>query len=142
MSAWRAQNNSHPKGRVPGYYARNRIYPDSYAQPETQTRISRRIHDGFMLTNNYGLDTTSDDINSSPYSSPYYINGRYNSDNLTTETVSLLKKHPSICCWTITTARRLTLTILPFRLISKCGRESRFALKCHTRRRLLEIQSR
>lgn len=85
MSAWRAQNNSHPKGRVPGYYARNRIYPDSYAQPETQTRVSRRIHDGFVLTNNYGLDTTSDDINSSPYSSPYYINGRYNSDNLTTQ---------------------------------------------------------
>jgi hypothetical protein len=34
---------------------------------------------------NYGLDTTSDDINSSPYSSPYYINGRYNSDNLVTQ---------------------------------------------------------
>ena len=83
--AWRGQNNSHPKGRVPGYYARNKLYPESYAQPESQTRVSRRIHDGFTINTNYGLDTTSDDVNSSPYSSPYYINGRYNSDNLTTQ---------------------------------------------------------
>jgi hypothetical protein len=47
--------------------------------------VSRRVHDGFNLQVNYGLDTTSDDINSSPYSSPYYVNGRYNSDNLVTQ---------------------------------------------------------
>ena len=83
--ALRWQNSVRPKGRVPSYYANNKLYPGSYAQTETQTRTSRRIHDGFDLTANYGLDTTSDDINSSPYSSPYYINGRYNSDNLTTQ---------------------------------------------------------
>lgn len=81
----RWQNNPHAKGRVPVYYANNRLYPGSYAPTDTQTRTSRRIHDGFTLNNNYGLDTTSDDINSSPYSSPYYINGRYNSDNLITQ---------------------------------------------------------
>lgn len=85
MSAWRHQNNSHPHGRTPSYYANHRLYPGAYAQPEAQTRTSRRVHDGFTINNNYGLDTTSDDINSSPYSSPYYINGRYNSDNLTTQ---------------------------------------------------------
>jgi hypothetical protein len=69
--AWRGQNNSHPKGRVPGYYARNRLYPEAYTQNEAQTRISRRIHDGFTINTNYGLDTVSDDVNSSPYSSPY-----------------------------------------------------------------------
>lgn len=84
--AWRGQNNSHPHyAKVPSYYARNRIYPDTYARTESQTRTSRRIHDGFTINTNYGLDTTSDDVNSSPYSSPYYINGRYNSDNLTTQ---------------------------------------------------------
>ena len=83
--AWRHQNNSHPHGRTPSYYANHRLYPGAYAQPEAQTRTSRRVHDGFTINNNYGLDTTSDDINSSPYSSPYYINGRYNSDNLTTQ---------------------------------------------------------
>lgn len=83
--AWRQQNNSHPKGRTPGYYARNRLYPGAYSQTETVTRTSTRIHDGFTINTNYGLDTTSDDVNSSPYSSPYYINGRYNSDNLTTQ---------------------------------------------------------
>lgn len=81
----RWQNNPHPKGRAPIYYANNRLYPGSYAPTDTQTRTSRRIHDGFVLSNNFGLDTTSDDINSSPYSSPYYINGRYNSDNLITQ---------------------------------------------------------
>lgn len=85
MSAWRGQNNAHPKGRVPGYYANNHLYPNSYAPTESQTRVSRRIHDGFALNRNYGLDTVSDDVNSSIYSSPYYINGRYNSDNLTTQ---------------------------------------------------------
>lgn len=81
----RWQNNPHPHGRVPIYYANNRLYNGSYAPTESQSRTSRRIHDGFVISNNYGLDTTSDDINSSPYSSPYYINGRYNSDNLTTQ---------------------------------------------------------
>lgn len=81
----RWQNNPHPHGRVPIYYANNRLYNGSYAPTEAPTRTSRRIHDGFVLSNNYGLDTTSDDINSSLYSSPYYINGRYNSDNLTTQ---------------------------------------------------------
>lgn len=81
----RWQNNPHPHGRVPIYYANNRLYNGSYAPTESQTRTSRRIHDGFVLSQNYGLDTTSDDINSSPYSSPYYINGRYNSDNLITQ---------------------------------------------------------
>lgn len=83
--ATRWQNNPHPHGRVPVYYANNRVYPGSYAPSDTQTRTSRRIHDGFVLSQNFGLDTTSDDINSSPYSSPYYINGRYNSDNLITQ---------------------------------------------------------
>ncbi len=83
--AWRNQNNAHPHGRTPSYYANHRLYPGAYAQPEAQTRTSRRVHDGFVLNNNYGLDTTSDDVNSSPYSSPYYVNGRFNSDNLTTQ---------------------------------------------------------
>lgn len=83
--ATRWQNSPHPHGRTPVYYANNHVYPGSYAQTDTQTRTSRRIHDGFVLTSNYGLDTTSDDVNSSMYSSPYYINGRYNSDNLTTQ---------------------------------------------------------
>lgn len=85
MAALRYQNNPHPNGRVPSYYAGNKQYPGSYAPIESQTRTSRRIHEGFSLTANYGLDTTSDDLNSSPYSSPYYVNGRYNSDNLTTQ---------------------------------------------------------
>lgn len=83
--AWRWQNTSHPHGRTKSYYANHPLYPGSYQQPEAQTRTSRRVHDGFLLNTNYGLDTVSDDINSSPYSSPYYINGRYNSDNLTTQ---------------------------------------------------------
>lgn len=83
--ATRWQNNPHPHGRVPVYYANNRQYPGAYAPVESQTRVSRRIHDGFALTNNYGLDTTSDDVNSSLFSSPYYINGRYTSDNLVTQ---------------------------------------------------------
>lgn len=82
MSAWRYQNNPHPNGRVPSYYAGNKQYPGAYAPTDVPGRTSRRIHDGFDLTRNYGLDTTSDDINSSPYSSPYYINGRYLADNL------------------------------------------------------------
>lgn len=86
MCAWRWQNTRNPKARVPSYYAGNKVYGrGSYAQTDVPGRTSRRIHDGFDLTRNYGLDTTSDDINSSIYSSPYYINGRYNSDNLTTQ---------------------------------------------------------
>lgn len=86
--ALRYQNQSHVTGRTPSYYSNNKQYPGSYAQTDTVTRTSRRIHDGFSLTRNYGLDTTSDDINSSPYSSPFYINGRYASDNLTTQRAS------------------------------------------------------
>lgn len=85
MAAYRFQNDPHTTGRVPSYYANNKQYKGSYAQTDAPGRTSRRIHDGFSLTANYGLDTTSDDINSSLYSSPYYINGRYNSDNLTTQ---------------------------------------------------------
>lgn len=84
--ALRWQNTRNPNGRVPSYYAGNKTYGrGSYAPTDVPGRTSRRIHDGFDITRNYGLDTTSDDINSSPYSSPYYINGRYNSDNLTTQ---------------------------------------------------------
>lgn len=83
--AWRYQNAAHPHGRTPSYYAGHNLYPGAYAQPEAQTRTSRRVHDGFVINSNYGLDTTSDDVNSSQYSSPYYINGRFNSDNLTTQ---------------------------------------------------------
>ncbi len=83
--AVRYQNDPHTTGRVPGFYANNRLYKDSYTRTDWQTRVSRRIHDGFNLQVNYGLDTTSDDVNSSPYSSPYYVNGRYNSDNLVTQ---------------------------------------------------------
>lgn len=83
--ALRWQNSHHPNGRVPSYYAGNKQFTGAYAQTDTQGRTARRIHDGFSAPMNFGLDTTSDDINSSPYSSPYYINGRYNSDNLTTQ---------------------------------------------------------
>ena len=83
--ALRHQNNSHTTDRVPGYYAFNRLYKDSYARTDWPTRTSRRIHDGLTIDKNYGLDTVSDDVNSSPYSSPYYVNGRYNSSNLVTQ---------------------------------------------------------
>ena len=83
--AWRWQNNSSPKGRFPSYYANNKQYTGAYAPTYTPGRTSRRVHDGFSIQMNFGLDTTSDDLNSSPYSSPYYVNGRYNSDNLTTQ---------------------------------------------------------
>lgn len=77
------QNNSHVHDRVPDYYARNKLYPNAYTKNLWPARTSRRIHDGFVLSKNYGLDTVSDDLNSSPYSAPYYINGRFNSDALT-----------------------------------------------------------
>lgn len=83
--AWRFQNQPHTTGRTPAYYANNKQYKGSYARTDVPGRTSRRVHDGFDLTRNYGLDTTSDDINSSPYSSPYYINGRYLANNLVSQ---------------------------------------------------------
>lgn len=80
---WRKQNSSREHDRVPNYYARNRLYPGAYTKNVWNARTSRRVHDGLVLSKNYGLDTVSDDLNSSPYSSPFYINGRYNSDALT-----------------------------------------------------------
>lgn len=82
----RWQNRSDTTHRVPVYYANNKLYPGAYASTDAPTRTSRRIHDGFSLDRNYGIDTTSDELNTSPYASPYYINGRYNSNNLTTQT--------------------------------------------------------
>ena len=83
--ALRYQNNPHAKGKFPSYYANNTIYPGSYARTDVPGRTSRRIHDGFDLTRNYGLDTTSDDINSSQFSSPYYVNGRFLANNLVSQ---------------------------------------------------------
>lgn len=85
--AYLGQNSKYPKNRPPVYYAGNPQYGggSAYAPNDYPTRVSRRMHEGFVLDRNYGLDTTDDDLNSSPYSSPYYINGRYNSDNLTTQ---------------------------------------------------------
>ena len=83
--SWRGQNSRYPQDRPPTYYTNNRLYPGSYAPTDYPTRTSRRVHDGLTIDRNFGLDTTSDDINSSTYSSPYYVNGRYNSDNLTTQ---------------------------------------------------------
>lgn len=84
--AVRYQDSGRGIGRIPGYYTRNNLYPGSYGQLQAQTRVSRRMHEGLSVDRNYGLDTTSDDLDSSIYSSPYYINGRYNSNNLTTQT--------------------------------------------------------
>lgn len=82
--AWYKQNFAHNFDRVPPYYNQNKVYTNgTYAKTEWPTRVSRRVHDGLVLSKNYGLDTVSDDLNSSPYSSPYYVNGRYNSDDLT-----------------------------------------------------------
>lgn len=82
----RFQNDPHTTGQPPVYYANHKLYKGSYAPTESQTRVSRRVHEGLDISRNYGLDTVSDDLNSSPYSSPYYINGRYNSSNQTTQT--------------------------------------------------------
>lgn len=80
------QNTHYPKNQVPSYYARNKAYGmGAYARTDWPTRVSRRLHEGLSITQNYGLDTTSDDLSSSPYSSPYYINGRYNSSNIATQ---------------------------------------------------------
>ena len=80
--AYRHQNRHDTHDRVPSYYANNKLYPDSYTRNEWQTRSSRRLHEGLSLPTNFGLDTVSDDVNSSPFSSPYYINGRHNSQNI------------------------------------------------------------
>ena len=86
MSAYRHQNSPHVKGQVPSYYANNKLFKDSYARTSDGiSRTSRRIHDGLSIPVNYGLDTVSDDVGTSPYSSPYYINGRYNSQNIYTQ---------------------------------------------------------
>lgn len=84
--AWRAQNDQWVTHRAPTYYANNKLYPKSNAPIQTQTRTSRRMHEGLSIDRNYGIDAVSDDVNSSPFSSPYYVNGRYLSDNLTTQT--------------------------------------------------------
>lgn len=66
------------------YYVNHRQYVGSYTRTTNSkyvTRSSRRMHDGLNLNMNYGLDTQTDDLNSSPYSSPYYINGRFNVDS-------------------------------------------------------------
>lgn len=84
--AYRNQFQPHVTHRPPTYYANNRLYKNSNAPTDVPGRTSRRVHDGLSITANYGLDTNSDDISSSPYSSPYYINGRYNSLNQVTQT--------------------------------------------------------
>lgn len=81
----RYQNDPHTTDRAPSYYANNKLYKDSYTRTDWPGRTSRRIHDGLSIDRNYGLDTTADDVNSSPYSSPYYINGRYNPENQVTQ---------------------------------------------------------
>ena len=82
---YKGQNSRYPQDRPPTYYTNNKMYVGSYGPSDYPTRVSRRVHDGLTIDKNFGLDTVSDDINSSPYSSPYYVNGRYNSDNLTTQ---------------------------------------------------------
>lgn len=140
--AWRHQNNSHPHGRTKSYYANHPLYPGAYQQPEAQTRTSRRIHDGFTINTNYGLDTVSDDVNSSPYSSPYYINGRYNSDNLTTQrgnsaSVQGTKRFSS----QKSLLREMISSLLrSLKLLSKCGRVNRLSSGFHSGRRLLAIR--
>lgn len=84
--AYRAQFQPHVTHRPPTYYANNRLYRDSNAPTDVPGRTSRRVHDGLSIDRNYGLDTNSDDLNASLYSSPYYINGRYNSLNQATQT--------------------------------------------------------
>lgn len=85
MCAMRGQNSRYPYNEVPSYYVNNKLYVGSYTRTDWPTRTSRRVHEGLSIDKNYGLDTTSDDVNSSPYSSPYYVNGRYNSSNLVTQ---------------------------------------------------------
>lgn len=77
----RGQNSKLPKNEPQSYYVNHRQYPGAYVRNNYQTRTGRRSHEGFSLNLNYGLDTQTDEINSSPYSSPYYINGRFNVDS-------------------------------------------------------------
>lgn len=84
--SYRWQTNPHTTHRPPTYYMNNRLYPNAPTQNEAGARTGRRLHEGLTIDRNYGIDTVSDDVNSSPYSSPYYINGRYVSQNLTTQT--------------------------------------------------------
>lgn len=83
--AVRGQNSKYPRDRIPSYYVNNKQWPGSYTHNDWPSRTSRRIHDGLSIDRNYGLDTVSDDVNSSPYSSPYYINGRYHSFESTSQ---------------------------------------------------------
>lgn len=83
--SWRKQNSPNEHDRVPAYYANNKLYPKSYTNTVWLGRNARRVHDGLSIPMNFGLDTTSDDLNSSPYSSPYYINGRFNSQDTVTQ---------------------------------------------------------
>lgn len=77
----RGQNSNRPKNITKGYYVNHRQYPAAYVRNDYQTRTGRRSHDSFALNMNYGLDTQTDELNSSPFSSPYYINGRFNVDS-------------------------------------------------------------
>lgn len=81
----RNQNSRRMHDRVPSYYMNNNLFPGAYTRNEAPSRTSRRIHDGLSIDRNYGLDTVSDDVNSSPYSSPYYVNGRYHSMESTSQ---------------------------------------------------------
>ena len=77
--SFRNQNTTRSHAQAPSYYVNNKLYPNAYTNNDWPARTSRRMHDGMSIDRNYGLDTVSDDVNSSPYSSPYYVNGRYNS---------------------------------------------------------------
>lgn len=77
----RGQNSKMPKTVPQSYYVNHRQYPGAYVRNDYQTRTGRRSHEGFSLNMNYGLDTQTDELNSSPYSSPYYVNGRFTVDN-------------------------------------------------------------
>lgn len=81
----RFQNTRKLHDRVPSYYVDNKLYPGAYTNNRWPSRTSRRIHDGMSIDKNYGLDTVSDDVNSSPYSSPYYVNGRYHGTESATQ---------------------------------------------------------
>lgn len=83
--ALRYQNTNRTYDRVPSYYANNKLYKGSYSRTEYPARTSRRLHEGLSVALNYGLDTDSDQVNESIYSSPYYINGRFNTPNEETQ---------------------------------------------------------
>lgn len=83
--ALRGQNSRYPYNEVPTWYANNKLYVGSMVRNNYSARTSRRMHDGLVLATNYGLDTQADDVNSSMYSSPYYINGRFTTTNTYTQ---------------------------------------------------------